>query len=143
MTRYLCDTSALVAAVSSWHEHHDRTCAEIERRKGSNEELVLAAHSLAETYAVLTRLPAPHRLRADDAIALIERNWKDTPIAQLTGLEMWNALHEAQRRTLIGGQMYDVLIAQSALKAEASTIITWNVRHYEAFESAIAVAAPP
>ena len=142
MTRYLCDTSALVAAVSSWHQHHDRTRAEIERRKGSNEELVLAAHSLAETYAVLTRLPAPHRLRADDAIALIEGNWRDTPVVQITGLEMWNALHEAQRRTLIGGQMYDVIIALSALKAEASTIITWNVRHYEAFESAIVVEAP-
>ena len=143
MTRYLCDTSALIAAVSSWHEHHDRTRVEIERRKRSNEELVVAAHSLAETYAVLTRLPAPHRLRAADAIALIERNWKDTPIIHLTGLEMWNALREAQQRTLIGGQMYDVLIAVAALKAEASTIITWNVRHYEAFVLSIAVEAPP
>ena len=143
MTRYLCDTSALVAAVSSWHEHHDRTCVEIERRERSNEQLVIAAHSLAETYAVLTRLPAPHRLRAADAIALIERNWRDTLIMHLTGIEMWNALHEAQRRTLIGGQMYDVLIAVAALKAEASTIITWNVRHYEAFAPSIAVQAPP
>ena len=75
MSRYLCDTSALVAAVSSWHEHHDRTCAEMERRKRGKEELVISAHSLAETYAVLTRLPAPHRLRATDAIALIESNW--------------------------------------------------------------------
>ena len=83
MTRYLCDTSALIAAVSSWHEHHDRTCVEIERRKRSNEELVIAAHSLAETYAVLTRLLAPHRLRAADAIALIESNWRDTPIMHL------------------------------------------------------------
>jgi predicted nucleic acid-binding protein len=143
VTRYLCDTSALIAAVSSWHEQHDRTSVEIERRKRSNEQLVLAAHSLAETYAVLTRLPAPHRLRSVDAIALIERNWRDTPIMHLTGLEMWNALHEAQRRTMIGGQMYDVLIAVAALKAEASTIITWNVRHYEAFAPSIAVQAPP
>ena len=143
MTRYLCDTSALVAAVSSWHEHHDRTCAEIERRKDGNEELVVAAHSLAETYAVLTRLPAPHRLRAADAIALIESNWKDTPIMHLTGAETWSALHEAQRRAMVGGQMYDVLIAGVALKAEASTIITWNVRHYEAFAPSIAVMSPP
>ena len=142
MIRYLCDTSALVAAVSSWHEHHDRTCAEIERRKRGNEQLVVAAHSLAETYAVLTRLPAPHRLRAADAIALIERNWKDTPIMNLTGTETWNALHEAQRRAMIGGQMYDALIAVAALKAEASTIITWNVRHYKACAARIAVEAP-
>jgi predicted nucleic acid-binding protein len=56
---------------------------------------------------------------------------------------MWSALHEAQRRTMIGGQMYDVLIAVAALKAEASTIITWNVRHYETFAPSIAVQAPP
>ena len=98
MSRYLCDTSALVAAVSSWHEHHDRTCAEMERRKRGKEELVISAHSLAETYAVLTRLPAPHRLRATDAIALIESNWRATPTVQLTGAEMWSALREAQRR---------------------------------------------
>ena len=143
MSRYLCDTSALVAAVSSWHEHHDRTCAEIERRQRGKEELVISALSLAETYAVLTRLPAPHRLRATDAIALIESNWRDTPTVQLTGAEMWSALREAQRRAMIGGQMYDVLIALAALKAEASTILTWNVRHYKAFAVGIAVQAPP
>ena len=38
--------------------------------------------------------------------------------------------------------MYDVLIALAARKAEASTIITWNVRHYKAFAASIAVQAP-
>lgn len=130
MTRYLCDTSVLVAAVSSWHENHDRTYAEIELRERGNEQLVIAAHSLAETYAVLTRLPAPYRLRAADAVALIERNWSDAPTVHLTGPETWGALQEAQRRFMVGGQTYDVLIAVAALKARASTIVTWNLRHY-------------
>ena len=43
---------------------------------------------------------------------------------------------------MIGGQTYDVLIALAALKAEASTIITWNVRHYRAFAASVAVQAP-
>lgn len=142
MTRYLCDTSALIAAVSSWHEHHERTRSEIERRERSDEQMVVAGHSLAETYSVLTRLPAPHRLRADDAIALIESNWRDTPIVHLTGSEMWSALREAQRRELIGGQMYDALIAIAALKAKAATLITWNVRNFAPFAPSIAVVAP-
>ena len=142
MTRYLCDTSGLIAAVSSWHEHHERTRSEIERRERSAEQLVVAGHSLAETYSVLTRLPAPHRLRADDAIALIESNWRDTPIVHLTGSEMWGALREAQRRKMIGGQMYDALIAVAALKAQASTIVTWNVRNFAPFAPSIAVVAP-
>ena len=115
---------------------------EIERRERSNEQLVIAAHSLAETYAVLTRLPARHRLRAADALALIERNWGDTPIVHLAGSEMWSALQEAERRALIGGQMYDVLIAVAALKAHASTIVTWNVRHFTAFAPSITVMTP-
>ena len=142
MIRYLCDTSALIAAVSSWHEHHERTRSEIERRERSDEQMVVAGQSLAETYSVLTRLPAPHRLRADDAIALIESNWRDTPIVHLTGSEMWGALREAQRREMIGGQMYDALIAVAALKAQASTIITWYVRNFAPFAPSIAVVAP-
>ena len=87
VTRYLCDTSALVATVCSWHEHHARTLAEIERRERAGEELVLAAHSLAEAYAVVTRLPAPNRLRSRDAIALLEANWRETPVVHLTASE--------------------------------------------------------
>ena len=77
MARYLCDTSALVAAVSTWHERHDRTRTELQRRTDAGEELVLAAHSLVETYAVLTRLPG-HRLRVDDAIASWQNSANET-----------------------------------------------------------------
>lgn len=142
MTRYLCDTSVLVAAVCSWHEHHGRTVAELERREGAGEELVLAAHSLAEVYAVLTRLPAPNRLRSEDAIALLEANWRGTPVVQLTATEVWRALRRAQRRGVIGGQTYDMLIAACALKAGASTIITWNVRHFATAAREIDVEVP-
>ncbi len=142
MTRYLCDTSALVATVCSWHEHHARTRAEIERREGGGEELVLAAHSLAETYAVLTRLPGPNRLRSGDAIALLEANWGETTVVHLTAAETWRALRKAQRSGVIGGQTYDMLIAASALKGRASTIITWNVRHFAAVAPEIDIEAP-
>lgn len=142
MARYLCDTSALVAAVSTWHERHDRTRTELQRRTDAGEELVLAAHSLVETYAVLTRLPG-HRLRVDDAIALIQANWADTPVTHLTPAETWDALHQARDRSLAGGRMYDVLIAVSALKAGASTILTWNVRHFAPFADEVGIEAPP
>ena len=143
MSRFLCDTSCLVAAICSWHEHHDRTRAELERRVGGNEELVLAAHSLAEIYAVLTRLPAPGRLRAQDALALIEANWRDSPVEHLTARETWEALRIAERRGATGGKMYDVLIAATALKARAATLLTWNVRDFRLFSAEIEVETPP
>ena len=70
---------------------------------------------MVETYAVLTRLPGPGRLHVDDAMALIELNWRDTPVVHFTPTEAWGALHQARRRSLAGGHMYDVLAAVSAL----------------------------
>ena len=75
MSRFLCDTSCLVAAVCGWHEHHTRTVAELDGRARSGDELVIASHSLVETYAVLTRLPSPHRLTPATTMTLLEANW--------------------------------------------------------------------
>jgi predicted nucleic acid-binding protein len=48
----------------------------------------------------------------------------------LTGEEYLQALEESAGRGIAGGAIYDALLAQCALKVEASTIYTWNVRHY-------------
>ena len=142
MSTYLCDTSCLVAAISSWHEHHERTRAELDRRSNRGDQLVLAAHSLAETYSVLTRVPAPHRLRGRDALATIEANWGATPTVHLTGAETLAALREAVRLGTVGGRIYDTLIAQAALKALADAILTWNLRDFALFTPHIRVEAP-
>ena len=142
MTRYLCDTSVLAAIVCSWHEYHKRTLLELARRERAAEELVLSSHSLAEAYAVLTRLPAPHRLRSADAVALLESNWGETPVVHLTADETWRTLRRAQQRGVIGGQTYDMLVAASALKAGATTIVTWNERHFASSAREIAIVVP-
>src|SRR3989304_5930435 len=59
---FAVDTSCMVAAVCSWHEHHDGAAAAIEDRLDAGERLAVPAHAPAESYAVLTRLPAPPRL---------------------------------------------------------------------------------
>jgi len=70
--RFLADTNCLVALLAPWHEHHERVLREMERRLDAGATLVVAAPTLMETYAVLTRLPAPHRLAPADCRALIE-----------------------------------------------------------------------
>jgi hypothetical protein len=47
------DTSVVVAAFASWHEHHLRA------RKALDGGLQMIDHCALETYSVLTRLPAP------------------------------------------------------------------------------------
>jgi len=76
---FFVDTSCIIAAVCGWHDHHQEAAAEIERRLEGKERLATAAHALAEAYAVLTRMPAPHRLAPTDALALLEGNSSTAP----------------------------------------------------------------
>lgn len=143
MSSYLLDTSCLVAAVCSWHGHHEATRREIERRYAAGEELVLSAHSFAETFSVLTRLPEPHRLSPEDALALIETNWGETRLVALTALDYRVTLRRCRDVSLGGGAVYDALIAACARKARVSTLVTWDVADFERFlEDEPMVTAP-
>ena len=35
---------------------------------------------------------------------------------------------------IAGGTVYDVLLAHCALKANAATLLTWNVKHFRQFD---------
>ena len=69
---FVSDTSCMIAAICSWREHHERAVAEFERPFDQEDVLVSAAPALVEAYAVLTRLPPPHRLTPTDAAQLLE-----------------------------------------------------------------------
>src|SRR5262245_50355569 len=75
MRSFAPDTSCMVSAVCAWHEHHERAASELNRRLAARQRMIVAAPALVETYAVLTRLPAPHRLSPADAWRLIESNF--------------------------------------------------------------------
>jgi predicted nucleic acid-binding protein len=133
VSSYLLDTSCLVAAVCGWHRHHDATRKEIDRRASARDKLVLAAHSLAETFSVLTRLPEPHRLRPDDALTLIEANWGKTQLIALAGAEYRATLRRCRDVGIGGGAVYDALIAACARKARVRTLVTWDLEGFERF----------
>src|SRR5690625_4811532 len=63
---WACDTSVAVAALDSTHEAH-AACRQvlIQRRPA------LAGHAAFETYSVLTRLPLPLRLNANQAVLVL------------------------------------------------------------------------
>ena len=56
-----CDTSLLVPALLSWHPSHR------DARRSLSGIRAIPGHVLLETYSVLTRLPAPHRIAPSDA----------------------------------------------------------------------------
>ena len=65
----------MIAAVCSWHEHHEATANEIDSRLAGRSKMMVAAPALIEAYAVLTRLPPPHRLTPQTALTLLENNF--------------------------------------------------------------------
>ena len=51
----------------------------------------------------------------------------------LTPDETFAAISEYSAMGVVGGAIYDALIARCALKARAEKIFTWNVRHFRQF----------
>ena len=56
--KVFCDTNVLVAAFITNHPQHNAARPVLERIKARSDQGWAATHSLAESYAVLTRLPA-------------------------------------------------------------------------------------
>ncbi|MEZ5403912.1 MAG: AbrB/MazE/SpoVT family DNA-binding domain-containing protein [Bryobacteraceae bacterium] len=96
------------------------------------------AHSLAEVYSTLTRMPGKHRISSEQAILFIgsirERFigsiCERLSIIALTGEEYVDALEHSAARGVVGGGIYDSMLAHCALKAKVEAIYSWNVRHY-------------
>jgi predicted nucleic acid-binding protein len=132
----------MVAAVCSWHERHELTIEEMSRRRDAGDELIVAAFSLIETYSVLTRLPAPHRLKVADAFDLIDANWSSSITVTLSVAEHWRVLRDARDRGIHGGQVYDALIAACGQKGGAETLLTWNLKHFQSFQHLFTVTSP-
>jgi predicted nucleic acid-binding protein len=142
MTRFVPDTSCLVAAVCSWHEHHAATAQDLARRARRREEMVMAAPALLEAYAVLTRLPPPHRLRPQDALAVMEGSWSKVEVVAVPGAATWALLRALPALGIAGGASYDALVAACAREAKADLILTWNLRDFERVAEGVEVATP-
>jgi predicted nucleic acid-binding protein len=107
----------MIAAVCSWHEHHSQAAGEIQQRLQRRQRMITAAPALVEAYAVLTRLPPPHRLSPEDSLVLLEANFVKG--ARTIALQ-------AGSKGVAGGQTYDAVIAMCAIKAKASALLTFN-----------------
>jgi len=105
------DTSVLVASFASWHEHHDVAFAAL-----ANIDSVIA-HCLLETFSVLTRLPAPHRMPADVVATFLDQTFAKHPIVVLPSVEQRKLVTTLTSQRLSGGAVYDALIAASCVHA--------------------------
>lgn len=137
------DTNVIIAAVCSWHEDHARAAAEIESLLAGQETMVIPAPALAEAYAVLTRLPAPHRLSPADAWRLLDANFTSSAaVVALTADAYVNVLRTLADRGIAGGRTYDAVIGECARVGRVDALLTFNRRHFEPAPDGVAIVEP-
>jgi predicted nucleic acid-binding protein len=122
------DTSVLVPVFYGDHSHHKASLELFIRFDKSNG--CCGAHSLAEVYSTLTRMPGKHRVSGEQAMLFIGSIRERLSIIALDGDEYADALAASAALGIVGGGIYDAMLAHYAIKAKAKTIFTWNGRHY-------------
>jgi predicted nucleic acid-binding protein len=124
----LFDTSILVPVFYGEHVHHEASLAlfiQFDKSTGC-----CGAHSLVEVFSTLTRMPGKHRISGAQAMLFVDSICERLTLVALDGNEYAKALETAASFGVVGGGIYDAILAQCALKAEAETIYSWNTRHY-------------
>lgn len=132
------DTSVAVPLLVASHPEHDAVVAWAERRS-----LRLTGHSLAETFAVLTRLPGDARVAPEDAITLIDSNFADVVVASQEAVADVHRLFA--RSGVAGGATYDGLVAIAA-REHGIALATRDARArstYEALGVSVQLVPPP
>ena len=127
----LLDTSVLVAACVERHPRHLSAFEWLKKARAEEIKAVVAAHSLLETYSVLTRSPFKPRIGPKEAQSLIAQNvTSNADIVALTEVEYPQLIRELADNEFQGGIVYDGLILFCAQKAGAQKIITSNSEDY-------------
>lgn len=110
------DTSVAVPALSAGHPDHFTA-----HRVVAEQEPALPAHAALETYAVLTRLPAPAGVPARVAAELVRRNFAQR-LLHLSEEALLTLLDELAHTGVVGGATYDALIGATARTAGATLV---------------------
>ncbi len=128
----MLDTSTLIAAMLPDHVHHLEAHAWLKDAKQGKFEFFVSGHSIAEIYAVLTRLPRQPKILPSEAWQLIQENVvQNATVIQLTGIEYLQLIEKLAQLGIRGGQVYDAIIAQTAESCHAQQLVTLNVSHFQ------------
>ncbi len=107
--RNAADSSVTIAALLSDHPAHTAAADALAHCKTT------IAHVAAETYSVLTRLPAPHRVDANTAAAVLDKRLPAT-YATLDASTYAKAPSRLAAASVSGRATYDGLIALTAME---------------------------
>jgi len=123
----LFDTSVLVAAIVEPHPMHTRALPWLQRAKAGEIDFLVASHTLAELYAVLTTLPLKPRISPLTAWRLVHDNVETSAkIISLSPSDYKDTIKHMSELGLTGGIIYDALIVKAAQKSGVERLLTFN-----------------
>ena len=127
----LLDTSVLVAAMIESHPVHEQALPWLQRVQDGTEIGLVAAHSLAELYAILTTLPVQPHIPPAVAWQLIQHNVLNRfEVVFLSDEDYVAVIDHLSDVGIVGGATYDALILYAAAKASADRVVTLNERDF-------------
>lgn len=129
--KVLFDTTVLIAAMVETHASHQVALTWLLSIKNGEHSGLVAAHSLAEFYAVSTALPVSPRITPFIAKKLIQENIVGLfEIISLSGNDYIDVVNQMANTGISGGTIYDAIIFHAANKANAEKILTLNDKHF-------------
>ena len=106
----------MIAALSPWHEAHDRARAAL-----TNEDRSLIAHVALESISALSRMPEPHRVAPSVVLEALNAGF-DAKWLALDPAALRDALDGIVAAGIRGGSVYDGLIGATAARHGARLV---------------------
>jgi predicted nucleic acid-binding protein len=128
--KVLFDTNILVSATIEVHPSHAVSFSWVKQVKDQSILGYISTHSIAELYAVMTRLPLAKPLNPQQVHDAITNNLEAFHPVDLESADYLEVLKNVSQLNIKGGGIYDAIIAQAALKANVDILLTLNSKHF-------------
>ena len=136
------DTSVIVACVHARHPLHP-VMAQWLNQAFDTHDVIVSHHSVLESYAVLTRLPAEYRLVPAEAVTVLRETLTGSAtIAPFSHKSMWDVLERIHRLPAVGGSAYDAFIIDTLTAAGVDAIATGNAKEFRRLTRSIRIIDP-
>jgi predicted nucleic acid-binding protein len=129
-TLIAADATVIVAALIAWHERHEPAAAALEAAL-ARKALVIPAPVLTESYSLLTRLPAQHRLTHADAFHLLRSSFATALVAGSKTRDAWTVLRRWSVAGIGGTDVFDLAAVEIAQEAGAKSLLTFRKAELE------------
>ena len=127
--KYFLDTSVFVAAFWGDHPEHESSVRLV--RKATRETAACAAHTVAEVYSTMTRLPVKPAIPAEQAVLFIRQIREKFNVVALTETEHFETVERLAAQGVARSYIFNGLIVAAAAKSKAEWIYTWDVDEFQ------------